>query len=396
MKKNLVSILSSKSNLMPKILFMPIVFLGSCFIFGQMADAQSSGGNSIVEERSPQRNKEPLSPDLRNLMNSQVVDLKKMLEECHQGKRDEAEKYVILKRMLRAYGVLELNSSTEATAAKKEWDELLLKHPELKKNPPTELKEQKEMAAKERAKENQISSKTKTFVPKDIRAKVYWSGNFLAAIYQFRVELYELPKEVEPFHEYGNEWQPLRAGEWQGSTIELRFFKGGQRVQLEPYKTITFGQKISVQGACKWSSKNCDYFALFSERIYPGYAFNNEEEREVLLKLKGNGKPYQWKNTNANYQEFYGVLSTDGKVVGAVPFKAEPPNKILQALYVYPDGTALFGVGGAIPDKRDLDSLRFGDVKEVVVWTKAGGISNMSIAKAIELHPVLKNSLWLK
>lgn len=375
-----------------------VIVLSAVLYAGQLTPAAVVSAAPAEAMRRPVKGR-PLSAEERQHRQTRVKEVKEFLKEARAGKRDDAEKYVLLRHLLMNYAILEVeDTDLEVREAKREWDELLRKHPEFKSNPPPlEIKEQRALREQTESRERDLERKAESFVPKDTRAKVFWSGNRLAAIYQFRIEFFDLPENVEPHIEYGDKWQTLRGkGKWQGATFEIRFMEGEKSVALKPTKTITFGEKISAAGGCQYTSVSCEHLAVYTEGVYPGYSPSDQEEWAVIRKLRGMERTYKWNDPRADFQEFYGVLTIAGKILVKIPFQAAPPDKIAKVLHVYPDGTAVFGVGSAIPSDADPDHLRFGAVKEIVSWSKMDGVKKESASKAKERFPELKSSAWLK
>lgn len=381
--------LSVSTHVILFLALFPILVVGPVAISVAAAPAEA--------EKKPARNRS-LKSEERQYRQSRVKEVKELLKEARQGKRDDKEKYVLLRHLLMNYAILEREESdSEVREAKKEWDELLRKRPEFKTNPPPlEIKEQRELREQTKSRERDLEKKAVSYVPKDARAKVFWSGQDLVAVFQFRIEFYRLPENVECQREYGGTWQSLASGNWQGSTQMPRFVRNGKVISLKPHKTISFGEKVAAQGSCSRASKACEFIAVYSEKISPDYSYNDDEEWRVLRKLRADGKPYKFDNPTADYREFYGVFAVDGRLLGQVPFKAEPPGKILKALHVYPDGTALFGLGKAVTNEDDHDYSRFGGVEQVISWSTDHEVQQFRLQEALEKHPALKKSPWLK
>jgi len=364
-------------------------------IFAQGVLAQADKEQIDLKTEAGRQSKGMMSANEKSHMEKRANDLRLKLEECHQGKRDDKEKYLILKKLLQTYGLLGTYSSPEAVATKKEWDELRKNRPSIEKDAPTEIAEQREQVLKSDAKRKRVADLAKKFVPRDMRARVYWSGTSLAAVYQYRIEFYRVSDVMKPFYEHGNSFRPLDSGAEQGEMVDVRFFSNGEEIHVAPSKTITFGKKIAAIGGCNRESPKCDYFAIYPEKANEDYAFNDDSEREALLHLKRKGTPYKWNNPKADFQEVYGVISTEGEIVALIPFVSEYPDRILQALVVYPDGTSVFGIGSVIHDKEDEGYLRFGGIKGILVWSK-NGVEKLSPQEAETKYPLLLKSPWIK
>ena len=339
-------------------------------------------------------------PTRRKYLKNQIKEFSQKIEEYRQGKRDDWDGYVLMFMTLQDYGLLGLNQSPECLKLLTEWRALVKKHPDYQKRTSHEFSDQRKAREAWQKRQDEIKEKAKQpFVPKDERARRFCSGNRMAAIYQFRIEFYKLPSGVE-CHENSK-------GPWKMSDFyQFGLVHHGENIDLKPYKIITFGQNLSSSefgqfpaANCDGTKKNCMLIAISAHGH--GYGGSDEKEQEIINEMDKEGHPYKWHNPNADYQEFYGVITTDGKVLGSVPFHAHWPDMVIQPISIWPDGTALFALGKFVSDTGDdaEGGTVFADVKEVIVWSKKKGVQRMSADEAEKKFPELRswrNWQWMR
>ncbi len=391
-----------------------LLILAACGLLASLpiAFAGESPGKRLLtqEEISAMVKRVPLTEDSRREHRERIEGLKEKLREARQGKRDDSDRLAILYRLYMAHFALSEDLTPEARAYRAEGEELLRKHPEFKTNFPFDLREERE--GRERRKriaaqrEASLAGKIKTFKPRDATAKVFWDGDNLMAIHQRRIDFYKLPKGVECIVEYGG-GQPVRTLRFngraaQGETSSLSFRRGKDAVDLKPFKRITFGQALvfpSFVGSPAGCDKTAEHCRTVAVAAYGhGYGASDGDEYEALLRLNEIGRPFHWTDAKADFQEFYGVVSIDGKVLGQVPFKANWPDIVLSPLYVYEDGTAIFGIGRFAPVEKaeecpDGRCERFGKIREVLVWSPRAGVRRMPLVEAEREFPGF-SSMW--
>lgn len=371
-----------------------ILFIASTlFLTNFTSSAALASAASVEEGRQPAKSR-PLSPEERQHRQARVKEVKELLKEVREGKRDDKEKYVLLRHLLMNYGILGMEAEDpEVRSAKQEWDGLLRKHPEFKSNPPREIKEQRELRERTEEHARDVKEKVRSFVPKlDKRGAIYWSGEYLAVIGQTQIDFYRLPSDVECHIEYGGGWIPLRSrlvngkSRNQGGVHEARFQRANEVISLKPFKTISFGRTIdrsSRIGGCDAPPRDhCTVFAIAATGESYAPEIKSHQDWEMVQEAHRQGRRRTWSNPKANFpDEFYGVFSIQGMLLGQIPFSARPPDSVLQPLYAYQNGTAIFAIGRMVVDEQDPDgpSLRFGAVNELFVWSKSDGVQVISL-----------------
>jgi hypothetical protein len=341
--------------------------------------------------------RKPLTPAERKDLEQRVEKMQPLLDEFHQGKRDDSDGHAIVRKMLQYYSILGSTNTATFQGLLKEWQSLRQKHPEFVTSPPLELHEHTERRANYKKHADEIAARAQHFAPKDARATLFWSGKRLAAVFQRRIEFYEIPDGVNfvAVHGSTDNIEPVHLHRREGAQVDSLSFRRGQTpVNLTPRKVITFGRMLTGSG---WTS----YGAFAVTASTNGYIANDGDEQEILKRLDDDKRPFTWNNPTADYQEFYGVISVDGKVLTEIPFKSTS-SAIMQALYSAPDGTVLFGIGSYVElkgeDPEDYGAV-FGNVSKVVSWTKEKGIQYLSVSEALDRYPEMKrwqSHLWAK
>lgn len=346
---------------------------------------------------SSQALRKELSPTQRKDFELRLEKMQPLLNEFHQGKRDDSDGHAIIRKMLQYYSILGSTNTTTFQGLLKEWQSLRQKHPEFVTSPPLELHEHAERRAGYRQHEDHIAVRAEHFVPRDARATLFWSDKHLAAVFQRRIEFYEIPDGVDFVAVHGStaNIEPVHLHRREGTQVDgLSFRRGQTSINVTPTKVITFGRMLVASG---WTS----YGAFAVTASTNGYIANDGDEQEILKRLDDNKRSFTWNIPTADYQEFYGVISVDGKVLTEIPFRSNP-NSIMQALYSAPDGTVLFGIGSYVEpkgeDPEDYGTV-FGNVSKVVSWTKEKGIQHLSVSEALNRYPEMKrwqSYLWAK
>lgn len=299
----------------------------------------------------------------RMQIDRRLSDLKVQLDECRKGKRSEAEKYVILKRVLRTYGMLRQSDSADAKAVKKEWDELLKNHPEYVANPPTELKEETELRKKQDAEAKGIKEKAGKFVPNDARvAGLYGADNKIMAQYQYRVDFFKLPKGTVV----------------GGKKNNIKILRGNSEVSvsdMKPHKTLSFKSRIGVSPILP---RTFSHPLWLCSDLLQGYSPNTDEEYKIL-EVKGHGSAgMPWINSSGEYEDFCGVVSLDGEIIYRLPIAQHFPDKLLRVLEVSNEGKKAVIIMGEKMSytQEDSDSYMVGNPKQVYVWEYPDKLNN--------------------
>jgi hypothetical protein len=111
-----------------------------------------------------------------------------------------------------------------------------------------------------------------------------------------------------------------------------------------------------------------------------------------FLSQKGKD-PKRWVQPNADYKEFYGVISIDGKILARIPFHQHIPDKALKPVFADPDGKfAVFLVGHmAGPDDEDPNwGFSYEGISGVILWTPKRGLRTVSLGEAKKEFPILE------
>jgi hypothetical protein len=357
---------------------------------------------SLLFLHKPSAAKE-LTSAQRKDFEARLEKLRPLLNEYKQGKRDDVDGNAIMHQMLQYYGILGSSTTAECQQLLAEWRALQQKHPEYRADPPLEISEHRVAREVSRKHHEDITAKAANFVPKDSVASVFWSGRNIAAVFQHRIEFYELPEGVDcvaPFRSPENV-KPISLHRREGTRLDNLHFRGPSgEFSTKPKKTITFGRRVQIAKHMDHAAKNISAFAVLA--YGSGYVASEAEEQEVLQELDKRKQQFAWNGSGADYQEFYGVLSVDGRILARIPFKASAPESVMEALYSGPDGESVFGIGKYVEiedSSAEGPSSVFGGVSEIVVWSPLRGIAHLTVAQAMQQYPVMKewpNGLWAK
>ncbi len=251
--------------------------------------------------------------------------------------------------------------------------EFFAKHPEWRYAPPRDrnVKEFHDAELKQRKEAADIDEKIRSWKPLDTHAFLYHDGPFVALLYQYRVEFYRLPPGVEcfdPLFRRGAACSEVPAGGVGAATaydnaLRIEFKKGGAAYQLKPYRVITFSYPVS---SATFESHTRDVKAFAIGVRDSGYERSSIGEEAVMGRLSDEGQnPKGWRQDKADQAEFYGVLSTDGKILAKIPVPPGPDDETSDWGFVLPTPSW------------------------AIVWTAEGGTRMLSTREAKKEFSVL-------
>ncbi len=279
-----------------------------------------------------------------------VKKMTKVWKEYKKGKRSWRDGFVAAEQ---------LNFATHKEEAKK-WREEVKKFwkkykEKLKKNKPHKLSE--EIIAEQTKKAEAIKQKKEleNWVPPDIHSLGYHqNGNDVIVTYQYHLEFYHLKK--------GQSIRKIIAP--RTGDRSYKFYMKERPIQIQPYKKITFRDVIRVEPSPE--SANYKAILICTDPIM-GYGGMTNEEEAIIMKIRPNHLRYMWRNKNADFEEFCGVIGVDGRIISKLPVKQLPPNYWIRPLSILPDGKeALLGVG--IAEYGDYDIPGIMKYHELIHW----------------------------
>lgn len=336
------------------------IFLAAALFFARgVLGTEVFGQGPSSESASEKPQTRPLAPEQRKHHENRIKEMKQLLNEANEGKRDDTEKYVILRHLLQNYATLDAMETPEAKEALGQWKDLLKGHPEFKKNPPREIKEQREMREKPEVENKRLEGARKTWVPSDIKpVGRYQHGNHIIFYYQYRLEFYE-----------------LAAGESDAAAYKF-ISASGRDVSKKPKKTITFAHVIEIEPSGFRVSPKA---LLVCTDPLLGYHARTPEEEEITQDRR-----YHWRRPNSDYEEFCGIIGFDGEILGRIDAGPSTKEHYVRPLGILPDGKeALVGIGPAdFKNDRGLpDSLKY---EELLHWTAPNQTKRLLITNMTE------------
>src|SRR5579859_888453 len=141
-----------------------------------------------------------LSPEQKHKQweEKELARWKAMLDEYRQGKRDDNDGAAIFFNVMHYYNVLRSSTTTEAIQAKKEWQALLVKHPDFRLNPPLHIHEEIEARKAEQELVRTLDAKAESFTPKDSRVfNVLGYEGHMVLVYQYHIDFFHLPSSMK-------------------------------------------------------------------------------------------------------------------------------------------------------------------------------------------------------
>ena len=294
------------------------------------AQGRNQGGKNSSSHRKNREAFNKLTLAQRRGFENQISQLKGKLAEYHQGKLGDQDGHAILWNILYRYAILGSTTTPEFQMLKKEYDLLRKKHPEFKKNPPIELKEQKTAREAADKKEQDIKEMAKNFVPKDTAiAGIYGREHYLLLVYQYHIEFYALPlsisvKSAPPPHVHfltlyeGNKNIPpsgfLRNSDVKHVLSQLNINKS--------VKVMSFKHPLQHVSPFPFKPKK---FFWACENLLGKYRGSTSQEDNILRTKYRNGE-MAWSNESAEYHDFCGAVSWDGKIIYRLPFRQHDPD----------------------------------------------------------------------
>ena len=338
-----------------------ILFLAILIAAGSVA---AFGQNNSAGQSSPYHYHAHLTPAQRANLERKAQGLYDVIKAPDWGQRSDHDQYVILSRFLAFSGILSSTPTAHVDEAETLWKKLLDKNPQWKTRPPRDMnvKEYHEAIQKQKDEAKTIEEKAKMWRPLDGAVMVYHHGSFRAIIHPYHVD----------------------------------FFRA---LEKKPFKIITFG--YPVMPIIGWNGvfpRDRKIFVL--GRSDSGYQHQTMEEWGIMGKLEQEGKdPRNWVQPNADYKEFYGVISIDGKILARIPFHRHIPGLGLKPIFADPDGHfAAFLIGKMVPpgdeDEVSYWGVSYANISGIIVWTPDKSLRTVSPEEAKREFPILKK--WIR
>lgn len=306
---------------------------------------------TVLPTCSAHAKQDPPSPENRRLLERHLSELKPLLEEYRQGKRDASDGHAVIRKMLHYHGILGSTATVEAQQLIKEWRELRKQHPEFHAAPPIEIREQREARKIAEEKRREAKQKAKSWTPSDAWARKYYQHeNHVVLAYQYRLEFFTL----KPAQQVKKTADP-EAGRL------LKFYEGDRPINLTPHRVMTFADVIVIEPT--WPSRDQSAILICTDPIL-GYAPTTSEQVRFAIA----GRP-KHRRPNAEFQSFCGAVGINGKIVGKIPIKQDPPENYVAPLGLLPDGTeALLGIGTAQYNDNGIPNIS--KYRDLLLWRR--------------------------
>ncbi|HVC09753.1 MAG TPA: hypothetical protein VNH15_07440 [Elusimicrobiota bacterium] len=266
--------------------------------------------------------------------------MKPKLAAIRQGKLSPHDSFVVYRRMMMDYSGLGLMKSTEAVAISNEWKEFMGQHPQLLAHPPTDIELPEERAAREayeaarKKKIAEVNAEAKHFVPKDSESlDTLGYGRHMVLVYQYHLEFYDLPAGMEIKRKRPSRISPIQL--YVNGQVVYR--SNIAALELKPFKVMTFQHRIqtSRDGSGPLEFHN---FIWVCDDLVGGYSFSTDEEYLILSRYPHGIMP--WLNKSAEYKEFCGAISPEGKIIYQLPIKQHVPDTAFKLWDMNRDDTA--------------------------------------------------------
>jgi hypothetical protein len=335
-----------------------------------------------------------MSEDIRKDTERSIEEYGKKLKEYRKNKRDYRDAYLILMTLMADYN--RLRQRTKVKEYLKELETLKTKHSDLVSNPPQELSGQRKIREEFERKKEEL--RKKPFAPKDDRAIIYWYENKIAAVYQYRIEFYELPKNVELYFKECGELPKTQKGPTAG---KFRFARKGtvkvisatytkekiygtkSPYKLNPKKTIKLRNIIQWWPDWQEEGGKRDYLLICTHPMM-GYAgTDNEEQEEIAIRLENTHSHYPWKNPEFDFENFCGIISIDGNIIFQLPIKQETSNSVAEPFGLSENGKkAILGIGkvSECEETANCYIIKAKDFREILIWDYPDKISKISVS----------------
>lgn len=297
-----------------------------------------AAGTGVGQEKAEQR---PKSDEILTTQQAQIkksyeqmlsgvkrrmAELQTKLAQYRQGNRDDRDGYVILSQLRDCYAALRLRETPEAEAVGRELIALKKKHPNFEMLTDFTLSE--EIGRKKQLQEStkRIQEKAKNWRPEDKSIlRVYAKDRKLAIKYQYRMEFYDVPADVQ--YTLGGSSIKLHKKLLNG---ELREIGLGDLPRTEQ---LTFRYPIAIRPK-RWSLAP-DAPLLVCTDLLGQYSDITEEEHEIA---RAAPTVLAWENAHAQYDDFCGIISHSGKIIYRFNFKQRKPDRLLEPLGIANDG----------------------------------------------------------
>jgi len=322
---------------------------------------------------------------------------KSLLQEYHQGKRDDNDGGAILFHLLTDYGRLGRSNTPEAAALKQEWQQLLAKHPEFRIKPPLHMHEQEAARRNRRARRQEATARLQTFTPADSRIiNVLGSDSKMALVYQYHVDFFSLPAgmALERMDKPRRSLFEIRAG---GKRIQRREFSS---LGLKPNKTLSFQNHIEstdeISGAIDFP-----LFIWICDDPSAQYSASDSSERELLKNAGYVSRQIAWSHPGADLKSFCGAVSLDGEVVYRLPLERAIPTTVVRIGHTNRDGASIELFVGEfvqnVVDARDAVDASPGEtvssfekVRRVYIYTYPDKLQTFDAKDSVGIESALK------
>lgn len=223
-----------------------------------------------------------------------------------------------------------------------------------------------------------------SFTPADTRVlALYGFGNKLVAEFQYRLEFYSLPNDVV----------------LGGKRNNIKLTRKGAEVHIDSLKSVkkmSFESRFGLSPILPRLSPLP--FWVCSDFIR-GYSPNDDKEYQSLA-AKGYGvQGMPWVNHGAEFKDFCGALTLDGKVLFRLPFSQHYPDKLLRVIEVSNEGKKAVILVGEKVTYTDADDKSFmvGNPRQVYIWDFPDKIRVFSFEdKSEEVQSALRRQGWIK
>lgn len=290
-----------------------------------------------------------------------IASLSDKLIEYRAGKRSERDGYIILQKIFNSYRVLQAADTPPAQAILEQLEAITRKHPDLPNIQDFRLSEEIDLEARRKRDFDILAAQSASWSPQDkIPMALAGSKKRLIAIYQFRIEFYELPDNVQLIRE-GHRSPKLAKQTPRG----VRDFPIDE---LVPSKVLTFQKTIDVYPPNLAALGESHLLVCTNPASY--YSALSEDERKILaVKGRRYGTIHSIK-TSGQYRDFCGVISQAGEIIYIFPVVQKSPRSLLRPLAIADGGArAAVALGEKVVDEEeDGESIRVGNIREVLIW----------------------------
>ena len=344
---------------------------------GHQNSQPSASQQDLANRANTKALREQIRLAIRKASQGKLAELQSMLKDYHAGKYTARQGHAILFRLLLTYSVLGSTQSLDCQAARAEYKQLRKEHPEFVKHPMQdlfniELPSQKAARGAEEGHEQQLKEEAKNFMPTDSNVSaIYGYGNHAVFLYQFKLAFFNLPPEFEVKSRNPNSSLPILTL-YRNNQIIYNSEISPAKLGFKPFKVLSF--YYDLQPAGEIGPEKFKYFIWACEDVlHDGqYAGSNDNEREILEKRYNNGA-MPWVDKSADYKNFCGAISLDGKIIYQLPIKQHSPDTLFNVSPIMnSSGTSIYiNVGQRIYETdEDGNSLpMIGKIRELLIYT---------------------------